>query len=233
MSIVSFSRVKAYQNCPWLYKLLYIDRKYPPLSPYSSLGMSLHKALELYHRNNATRLEEIRDCYIDAWVHEGFNSAVEQVEFYEKGWGILQKYWQKDQSRHSEVVWVEKEFAFNWQGQKIQGIIDRVDRRSNGDIELIDYKLSAKRQEQSPDLQIWMYGFALEKALNLAPKILSVFYLDTLEKVSLDYHPAHAEGLLKNALEISLKMIPPYTPNTKHCPQCAFRKSCRYSSQKT
>lgn len=232
MQEISFSRIKAYRDCPWLYKLLYLDRLRSGYHPSSALGLSLHRSLRDYHRLEAASWEKMLECYDSNWFHQGFADPAEQMQWYEKGKGILRKYWEGDQKRQTRIIWVEKEFELAWEGKNIRGIMDRVDQDAQGRYEVVDYKLNRSRRDPE-DLQIWIYGFALDRVFGKAPEKLSWLYLESLEKVSLPYDSGKAEKLLKEALESVKDLQPPFTPNTAHCPACDFRKSCKYSVAKS
>lgn len=238
MQEISFSRIKAYRDCPWLYKLLYLDALRSGPHPFASLGQSLHGALRDYHRpetasedqeERAASWDRMLECYDANWFHQGFTDPVEQMQCYEKGKEILRNYWEGDLKRRTRIVWVEKEFEFAWEGRKMQGIMDRVDQDERGRYEVLDYKLSRGRRDPQ-DLQLWIYGFALDRVFGKAPEKLAWLYLESLEKVSLPYDSGKAEALLREALESVKDLRPPYAPNTSHCPACDFRKSCKYST---
>lgn len=81
---LNFSKIKTYQECPVLYKLKYIEGKREGLVPASSLGVSIHRALEAYHKESNDP-SELLSYYDDCWLGAGYASAGEQMEWYLKG----------------------------------------------------------------------------------------------------------------------------------------------------
>ena len=45
---ISFTRYRFYRECPWKYKLAFTDGRQIPLTPKSSYGLSMHRALEAW-----------------------------------------------------------------------------------------------------------------------------------------------------------------------------------------
>ena len=81
---LNYSKIKSYQECPLLYKYKYIDGRKEGLVPASSLGVSIHRALEQYHRHSNDP-SELLSYYDDCWLGAGYSSAAEQMEYYLKG----------------------------------------------------------------------------------------------------------------------------------------------------
>ena len=62
---LNYSKIQAYLNCPFLYRFIYVERKFAPQTPFSSLGLSVHRALARYHaggRDLSDLLMYYEDC---------------------------------------------------------------------------------------------------------------------------------------------------------------------------
>ena len=81
---LNFSKIKTYLECPLLYKYKYMDGRKEGLVAASSLGVSIHRALEEYHRNSNDP-SELLSYYDDCWLGAGYTSAAQQMEYYLKG----------------------------------------------------------------------------------------------------------------------------------------------------
>ena len=166
---LNFSKVKAYLNCPHLYKYLYLDRNYAPHTPFSALGISVHRALNRYHSDSRELsrsfggsakcdmsgisgkdggsepkeggLSDLMLYYDESWHHHGFETPQQTLEFYAMGRKILENYRKAEiDAALADIVFTEKEFEFEFERWRVRGTIDRVDR-VNGGYELIDYKM--------------------------------------------------------------------------------------------
>ncbi|MBI4056827.1 MAG: PD-(D/E)XK nuclease family protein [Elusimicrobia bacterium] len=233
---LSYSKVKSYLECPWLYRTLYVEMKRRAPTAPSSLGLSIHRALEAYHADNSGTLDRLLECYNDHWVHVGFSSPQEQMIYFEKGRKMLEQYWNMDQSRKTKIVFVEKEFIFPLDPFVVRGIIDRVDLNPEGQYEVIDYKTQQEllsEEELSRDLQLGLYGMALKQAFQLSPSFLSLFFLAHGKVVSIPYNPSGESSLREKLLEVGLKISrEEFPPRTSHCVRCEFRQTCQYSTER-
>lgn len=230
---ISYSRLQAYLDCPWLYRLQYVDGKRVPSHPESSLGRSLHRTLAAFHREGGSTLERILDLYEDHWMREGFSSPKQQAAYYERGVHILRRFWDLEFDRKSRVLHVEKDFEFPLGPYRVRGTIDRIDERPDGTLEVIDYKsLQEPMGEEGvrQNLQLRIYGLACRKALGFRPDFLSIFYLSRADQVSVPYEEG-GESWILDLLKGTAGRIASgdFIPNPRHCPACPFRRSCRYS----
>ena len=89
---ISYTKVRAYLNCPWLYKLKFMDGWKAPPGPEASLGISLHKALEKFHGGAANFLEALFASLDDVWDRAGYQDASQELFFYDKARSILSLY---------------------------------------------------------------------------------------------------------------------------------------------
>ena len=235
-SRLSYSRLRAYQDCPFKFKLLYLDRKRAPLSAGSALGHSLHRALEKFYQEDGGTLQRLLDLYEGSWVHQGFADAPQELEYHAKGRRILKRFWTLEENRRTTILFVEKPFEFKLGRHIIQGIIDRVDLHPDGTHEVIDYKTQQDvltEEEVRRNVQLQIYGLALKEAFGLAPARLSLLFVAHAAIVGVPYDEAH-EPRLKDLLSETADRASSgrYDPDVSHCPRCEFRRSCPHSAAK-
>ncbi|OGR83882.1 MAG: hypothetical protein A2636_00845 [Elusimicrobia bacterium RIFCSPHIGHO2_01_FULL_64_10] len=233
---LSYSKISAYRFCPWKYKLLYHDGRRVPPNPHISLGQSVHKALEEFHKREGKTLDELLEAYDKVWVNEGFQNPQQTQHFYEKGEKMLRQYIDWFHLRKSEVVAVEREFRFPVGTRILRGMIDRIDRLPDDTYEVIDYKTHAEMWEQSridSDLQLTLYSIGCRQLMKAEPSLLSYFFLAhnkvvTTARSSVQYREAIAE-FESGAEKIEAGSFP---PDVSKCPRCDFKSTCAYSSDK-
>lgn len=230
---LNYTKLKSYLDCPLSYKYKFIDFKRPSLNEYSSLGLSIHKALQIYYENKENTWESLLDAYIDNWQHIGFEAPRKQVEFYEKGINMLKKYWKQDRTRKSEVVYVEKNFEFAYDKWTVKGIIDRVDKNPDGSWELIEYKTGPEHRTQKEimyDLQLGIYALGLKKNLDINVDYLSVYLLAFGKKITVKYDKSSQSHILKKICDLGDEIIKgDFKPRTQYCPRCSFNEVCPFA----
>jgi DNA helicase-2/ATP-dependent DNA helicase PcrA len=131
---LSFGQVDAYLTCPRRYKYAHVVRV--PVAPHHALvyGAALHKAVQVFHYRQArghvmteTELDEVLES---AWSNEGFVSREHEEARLATARASLRRF-REEQLRPDAVIpaYVEREFAFDLDGDRIRGRWDRVDIR--------------------------------------------------------------------------------------------------------
>lgn len=231
---ISYTRLRVYLECPWKYKLMFLDGRRISLTPKASLGLSLHRALECFHRKDAAALDELLDCYEDRWVASGYPDEPTRDRWYRKGQGILKIYCGAERDRRSSIVGVEREFVYPLGRHMVRGMVDRIDRLADGRHEIIDYKthLDIESEEGlADDLQMRFYALGVKQSLALEPALLTLHYLAAAKKVSVDYDSSR-EPELKALIEKAADDIEAgiFSARTSFCPCCEFRADCAFST---
>jgi DNA helicase-2/ATP-dependent DNA helicase PcrA len=129
---LSFYQVDDYLTCPLKYKYVHILRV--PIAPHHSIvyGSALHQAVQEFHRRQAKghvmSEEELDAAFERAWSNEGFLTREHEEARLAAGRAALRRF-REGQLRPSAVVpaYVEREFSFLLDGDRIRGRMDRVD----------------------------------------------------------------------------------------------------------
>ena len=130
--MLSFGQVDAYLSCPLRYKYAHILRI--PVPPHHALiyGSAMHKAVQVFHhrhaRGHVMSEVELDEVLLSAWSNEGFVSREHEEARLEAARAALRRF--REEQLQPDVViptYVEREFAFDVDGDRVRGRWDRVD----------------------------------------------------------------------------------------------------------
>ncbi len=129
---LSFYQVDDYLTCPLKYKFVHILRV--PIAPHHSIiyGAALHRAVQEFHKRQARgevmSEAELVASFEAAWSNEGFLNRDHEAARLEAGRAALRRF-RLEQLEPGAVVpaYVERDFAFTLDGDRIRGRWDRVD----------------------------------------------------------------------------------------------------------
>jgi DNA helicase-2/ATP-dependent DNA helicase PcrA len=129
---LSFYQVDDYLTCPLKYKYVHVLRV--PIAPHHAIvyGSALHKAVQEFHRLQARGVvmseEELLAAFDRAWSNEGFLTREHEEARLAAGHAALLRF-RQEQMQPGTVVpaYVEREFSFSLDGDRVRGRMDRVD----------------------------------------------------------------------------------------------------------
>lgn len=230
---ISFTQLRVYLECPWKYKLLFVDRRSIEPTPASILGSALHKTLERFHRRGPSELPRLLELFGEEWRRACRFLEPVCSEWGRKGSRLLEGYFKRESRRKTQIVGLEREFIYPLGGHLVRGMIDRVDLHPDERHEVIDYKtqMEAQTEEAVQDnLQLRFYALGLRETYAIKPALLTLDYLASDRAVTVLYDPSR-EGELKELIEKTADKIEArdFRPDTSFCPHCDFRKTCTHS----
>lgn len=233
---ISYTRFRIYRECPWKYKLLFVDGRKIPLTPKSSFGLSMHRALEAWLESGEVSLESLLSFLRSRWLTDGYPDEDSEARAYAKAVRVMTRFHGEEESRRARTVCVEKEFVWTSGTHVIRGMIDRIDQSPDGAYELIDYKTGPKAptpEQVTADRQMRFYALGARRGLGLDPSVLTVDCLVAGERVTVPY-----DGAGEDALDADIRAAASgieaaaFPPDTKYCPRCDFKSDCPYSAAK-
>ncbi len=130
--LLSFYQVDDYLTCPLKYKYVHLLRV--PVAPHHAMvyGAALHAAVQEFHRRHARgevmTEEALVAAFEQAWSNEGFVSREHEEARLAAGREALRRF-RAEQLLPGAVIpaYVEREFAFTLDGDRVRGRMDRVD----------------------------------------------------------------------------------------------------------
>ncbi len=234
---LSFSRISAYRFCPYKYHLIYNQGMKTAPTPQGSLGQTVHRTLEDYHKSDGQTLDDLLEIYNRVWVNEGFVNPQQTMQYFEKGEKMLVQYFEWSQLRKSEIVAVEKEFRFAIGNLILRGIIDRIDKLPDDTYEVIDYKTHAEMWDQAKidsDLQLTLYAMGCENIMKVEPALLSYYFLAHNQVVSTSRSQIDKDEAIKILKDVAKKLEKKdFSPDLSKCPRCDFKAVCKFSTAKS
>ena len=193
----SASSLKYFLECKRKYYLKYIVKIKEHdigLKPKAyELGNIVHKALELYYKQDILTFEKLKQIFDNIKVSNTF--LILDLEVFKKKLYNFFLYEKNLFKQRRTIVNLEKSFSFKYNNIKLKGTIDRIDKVDNI-YEVIDYKTSnslkvdtKRTYEKSSDFQLEFYYLATSYIYNT--KDIKAYYYDLqniklLEEIQLD-----------------------------------------------
>lgn len=219
--IYSHSRLATYENCPFKFKLKYLDKikREEAEGVEAFLGKRVHEVLQrLYDDLFVTRensLGDLWNCYEKLWRenwHSGVNivrKKYNQEHYYQLGKKCIENYYQRYRPFNQSVTVgteVPVNFSLGEDGKyKITGFIDRI-AHANGIYEAHDYKTGSSLPAQKyldEDRQLGFYQIAIEKMWPQVKEVELIWhYLAFDIKLTSRREKEDLEGIKKKTIEL-------------------------------
>ncbi|MBI5044976.1 MAG: ATP-dependent helicase [Candidatus Levybacteria bacterium] len=197
ITYLSYSQIQTFDTCPLHYKLKYILNVPTAPSPALSYGISVHSTLrdffQLIKSGIKINPDSIHDLLIKNWIKTGYVSKGHEEKARNQADLMLQNYAKKILADIPNTIAIEQPFNFRLEKLKIGGRIDRIDKLSDGKIEIIDYKTGANiptEKKAREDFQLTFYALAANQVrdniFNKLPEevLLSLYYIEEDKKIS-------------------------------------------------
>lgn len=227
---LNYSKVKAFRDCPLLFRLQYMEQKRPALNAPASLGISLHRALERFHRRGGGDLDDLFLALDGGWLTAGYQNAANQAEYYWKGRNMLEDYFHAEMERKTKIAAIEQDFEFRLGPWKVRGTIDRVDALPDGTYDVIDYKTGPEEiteQDALSSLQLGVYAIGARVSLKMKPATVSYWLLAYEKKVSIPVASIDEERVLAEFSKTGEEMlVSQFPPRHENCHRCHLRTQC-------
>jgi ATP-dependent helicase/DNAse subunit B len=265
--IWSASRLESYQTCGFFFFVKSVLALAP--RPEPAEGLDVAQLGSLYHQLfEAVTTAGLPDPSTEAAVRHQvttlatpiLDAAPEQQGFRETGWWAQTRQEILDNVTRSVMAlndgsytFLQAEASFGFQGDplviedgddalRLHGFIDRIDRRPDGQIRLIDYKLGgkygypAKAFAQGKKLQLPLYALAAQETLGLG-EVADGFYWHFQQAEASSFQLEKADGGVAGALETAVTHAwdavhrirqgqfspqPPAEGCPSYCPAAAF-----------
>ncbi len=198
--MLSFYAIDDYLTCPLKYKYAHLLRV--PLAPHHSIiyGSALHAAVAEFHRRHARgdvmSEDDLYASFTNAWRNEGFLSREHEEARLAAGRQALNRF-RDEQLAPGAVVpaYVEREFSFLLDGDRVRGRYDRVDIVPRSDL-----PEAAEPAAAAGDPDYASGADVVEPTLDLSPEVVTI----TDYKSSDVRDPAKARQRARASLQLSI-----------------------------
>ncbi len=183
----SFSQLHLFEEDPYQYKIERILKIPQKGSPHFSFGQSMHLTLQRFYellseRNSISQsslfdtapvtkteglsvptVEEMMSLFEQSWIPDWYESREQREEYYHKGKEIVSEYYKKHDGTWRIPLFLESGFKIKLGEYTVTGKIDRIDRREDGLLEIMDYKTGSpkKKLEAHDKEQLLLYQMAV------------------------------------------------------------------------
>lgn len=196
---LSFTQVDTYQLCPLRYKYQYVLKI--PVIPegVTSLGTSIHNALQQFYQeyihNNDLGVDRLIALLHECWIPLGYSSKHHEQKMKKEAEKMLKNYVKTYHSKAVQIVDLEKLFKVKIHEVTdvyVTGKIDRVNKLPDGGLEIVDYKTGnlpdEKKLRNSLQLSIYLLA-ATDKGLynkKISEISLTFYYLQENKKITIE-----------------------------------------------
>ncbi len=184
------SKVGKFVSCPLAFRYSYIERIPEPTTTYQLRGTIIHRVLQtLFGLSAPTRTyETAMELFDAAWIAATASGELGDLELSEAAMrsfriensNLIAKYFALEDPRTVTPVGIELDLRVNVDGVDYRGIIDRLDRLSDGRFAIVDYKTGrSPRADRSRSrmLGVNFYAFLCERLLGIRPSEVRLMYL--------------------------------------------------------
>ncbi|MDD4953701.1 MAG: ATP-dependent DNA helicase [Candidatus Omnitrophica bacterium] len=237
---LSYYQIDDYLTCPLKYKYVNILRV--PIMEHHTViyGRAMHEAVTKYFQfkmaGKQMEAGDLISAFEDSFDPQGFLDEKHQEERSRVGKQALIKFFNEERARDSKPLYIEKEFSFLWEGNKISGRFDRVDQRQDG-VVIMDFKTSEVKAQKDADkrakesLQLKLYALAYQNIFGLLPKSVELYFLESGITGSARVGGEELEEVRRDIKEVSEGIRAqgfPARPTYMACTYCAYNQICPF-----
>jgi putative RecB family exonuclease len=250
MGYYSHSKIASFEQCPYKFKLRYIDKIKPEIekSIEAHLGTCVHDTLEWIYtevkeKNISPQIEEMLIYFTEKWK-ENYNEDIVIVkdlspeDYYNKGIKFLIDYHQKYSPFRDGTLELEKRITLNLgenNEHKITGFIDRlVFNPTTEEYEIHDYKTAntlPTKEKIEEDRQLALYSIAIKESFGNSKKVKLVWhYLAHNTRIESRRTDEQLEQLKKEILTLIKKIETAKDFPRKRsilCKWCEYQNICK------
>lgn len=233
---LSFTKLSFYLDCPQRYYYRYVEKR--PFYPHTMTryGSNIHRVIkdfsEAIKEGAVPDRETQKILYEKQWTDVTKDES-RNLELKNQGAKQLQDFVEANQETIGNTLFLEKSFNYPLENLVLNGFIDRIDKLEDNKIEIIDYKTGRLRDLYQDDIQLNFYALICRDHLQLNPAKLSLYFLKTNQKTSVEASNTYIAKTRELIFEIADKILSKqFIPNQiplDNCSICSYNRFCPYS----
>jgi len=238
---LSYYHIDDYLTCPLKYKYVNILRV--PIMEHHTViyGRAMHEAVSRYFQlkmaGQKVTLADVLEIFRASFDPQGFLDEKHQQERFRTGQEALIRFFNDEQKRNSQPLFIEKEFSFMLGDNKISGRFDRIDRAKDG-VVIMDFKTSQISAQKDADkrvkesLQLRLYALAYHAVFGAMPERVALYFLESGIIGIHHIEDSDLEEVKEKIKEVSVGIRNknfPATPKYMACQYCAYNQICPYA----
>jgi DNA helicase-2/ATP-dependent DNA helicase PcrA len=237
---LSYYHMDDYLTCPLKYKYVNILRV--PIMEHHTViyGRAMHEAVSKYFKlkmaGKKMERADLLNAFKENFDPQGFLDEKHQQERFSIGQEALIKFFDEDQKCDAKPLYIEKEFSFVLENNKINGRFDRVDQDQEGAV-IMDFKTSEIKTKKDADkrvresMQLKLYSLAYKNIFGALPKYVELYFLESGIIGRAEIEEGDLEEIKEKIKEVSAgirKQNFPAKPAYMACTYCAYNQICPF-----
>jgi DNA helicase-2/ATP-dependent DNA helicase PcrA len=235
---LSYYQIDDYLTCPLKYKYRHVFRI--PIYQHHAVvyGAALHQAVAQYYRQRKTghpmSLTGLIKVFESEWKSEGFLSREHEEQRLAAGRTTLTRFFEIEEKRKEVPTYIEKDFSFMLENNRVLGRWDRIDVASDF-VKIVDYKSSEVRDQKEANkktkesLQLAIYALAYQERFGRLPDVVELRFLESDiagNAVLAEKDIAKTKEKILEAAEGIRNRDYTARPTYLACQYCAYREIC-------
>ncbi len=240
--LLSPTKIVTFLACRDKFKWTYLDKRgkwFLRAKHYYSFGTTLHRVLEKYHSEKYPEVKTAEQVLSDMeqnWLSAGYSCSQEMEEAMMEAREILTNYVTKQQERIRDAVplYLEKQFKHEYDDFNLIGRVDRVDKHSDGMLEIIDYKTgrdTVSEEDVKEDVSMSIYQLLLRKLYPESKIMATIIAVKTGDEASYSLNTDEMNEF-ENDIKFIANEIFKFNPEKSEpepkplCENCDFKRLC-------
>ncbi len=235
---LSYYQIDDYLTCPLKYKYVNILRV--PIMEHHTViyGRAMHEAVSRYFQasfsDKAMDLGGLIEVFRLSFDPQGFLDEKHQRERLRVGEAALAKFYKDEQLRVNKPIFIEKDFSFIIDNNRINGRFDLIEKDGDS-VFIMDFKTSEIKYQKDADkrvkdsLQLKLYALAYKAIFNELPAGVKLYFLESGIVGVLKISEKHLEEAKEKITEVSRGIrghIFSANPTYMACSYCAYNQIC-------
>ncbi|MCS3901804.1 ATP-dependent helicase [Methanococcus voltae] len=232
------SKIVDYDSCPLMFKYKNVLSIPTPKKSYFSVGNTVHKIFEILGdkkiNDERITIEMAQNMLLENLKEQDFDSKTEYDEQMTNCLNMLNYWFEFEKNNVDKIISVEEKFSINLCNHTINGIIDRIDKTTDDNYIVLDYKTgktALSKNKLLNNIQLIIYAIAVKEKYGKYPIQIGHIYPAIAKSVILDIEESKIEEIKQNIESYIDKIMNEdfeVVKNPSNCHFCDYKNICEY-----